>query len=92
MKLFVIYDAKAEAYSSPFPSMNELTAQRELPQNARGTMYEQAPEDYTLFEVANYDEITGTITPYDAHRNVCRLIKLFGNPPQSDEQLPDAME
>nr|UXQ88131.1 MAG: nonstructural protein [Microvirus sp.] len=62
--IYSIYDSKAEAYSLPFYMQHEAQAIRTLQDwtNNPETPYSKHPEDYTLFHLGTYDEITGTIT------------------------------
>lgn len=77
MKLFTIYDSKADSHIAPLAHQNAETAIRQLRQQLKGTMYETNPEDFTLFEVGAFDDVTGAITPYQALRSVCNLANLF---------------
>jgi len=77
MKLFTIYDSKAEAHVMLLTNENQDTIQREIKQRFTGTQMETFSEDYTLFEVGAFDEVTGTITPYAAHRSITNLVSVF---------------
>jgi len=68
LKIFTIYDSKAEYYSQPYfaSSLGEMlrsfTAQTLDPKSKLG-LY---PEDYTLFEIGHYDDHTAIVTMHDA--------------------------
>lgn len=62
-KLFSVYDSKAAAFNMPFSSANRSTAVRDFTRAANDpstSMYE-FPEDYTLYEVGEFDEDLGTL-------------------------------
>lgn len=67
MKLFVVYDSKAEVYQSIMPFRNKGEAIRGFAQgvNDPNTQLNKHPEDFTLFEIAEWDEDKGIITPHD---------------------------
>ncbi len=63
MKMFAIHDSKAEAFNVPFSLPNEALAVREFTAlvNSPDSQIGQFPEDYTLFEVGEYDTQSGKI-------------------------------
>ena len=65
LKIFSIFDAKAEAFNTPFffnmtgqatRAFQDLVAD---PQSA----ISKHPEDYTLFEIGEFDTDTANVTP-----------------------------
>jgi len=68
MKAFSIYDIKAEAYLQPFFSPNKAVALRQFGQaaNDENTDFHKHAADYTLFEIGEWDEITGILSSTDA--------------------------
>lgn len=68
MKAFAIYDAKAEAYMTPFFCQTVGLAIRQMEGVVSNPelSVSQYPEDFTLFEIGSYDPQTGTLTPRDA--------------------------
>lgn len=84
MKIYSIYDSKADNYGPLMLAVNENTIQREIIERLGNTPYAQFKEDFTLFELGAWDDVTGTITPYAAQRSICSLVKLFGLPDDSD--------
>lgn len=75
MKIFSIYDSKAEAYIQPFYSLTPAAAirifseaaQDEGDSNGRPAhAFNKHGADYTLFMVGEWDERTGIIKPTDA--------------------------
>lgn len=72
MKTFAIYDSKAEAYLTPFFQKTAGLAIRAFQQAANDAQHDfsRFAADYTLFEIASYDENTGVITPHKAQINL----------------------
>lgn len=68
-KVFVVYDSKVEAYSSPFLLTTVGQAVRSWVDvvNDPQTQFAMHPEDYTLFEIAEYDDQTGLYNNLKAH-------------------------
>lgn len=71
-RVYAIFDSKAEAYSQPIFSPNNATAIRAFAKaaNQEGHDFKTFAGDYTLFCVAEWDEITGRFLPLDAHENL----------------------
>lgn len=67
-KIFTTYDSKAEAYLQPFfmKTRGEAIRGWQTVCNDPKTQFNQYPADFTLFEIGEYDETTGQITPYQA--------------------------
>ena len=72
-KLFTVYDAKSETYSAPSANPSRGQAARSFgdavntPHSVeRPNVLNQHPEDFTLFEIGEFDLRTGVITLYDA--------------------------
>jgi len=64
-KIFAIKDEKAAAYYDPFTMGNTIDAQRTFMQamKAEKSMISQYPDDFNLYLIGEYDEMTGLITP-----------------------------
>lgn len=63
LRMFTIFDAKAEAYIQPFFAPNDKLALRMFETAAldeKHAFYRNA-EDYHLFEIGEFDQTTGTI-------------------------------
>lgn len=75
-RMYTVYDSKAEFYSKPFYARSNGEALRQFqaaandPQNNIG-LY---PEDYALFEMGEFDELSGEINLQDAYRSLGRAI------------------
>lgn len=62
LKMFSIRDSKGGYFHRPFYKSNEAEAERDFAtgcNDPKSTMF-LYPEDFDLYEVGNYDEITGT--------------------------------
>jgi len=68
VKIFTTYDSKAEAYLQPFfmRSRGEALRGWETICNDPNSQFHKHPSDFTLFEIGEYDEQTGTIETYPA--------------------------
>lgn len=64
LKIFTTYDSKAEAYLQPFflPSRGEAIRAWQDVVNDQKTQFNKYPEDFTLFELGEFDSRSGTIT------------------------------
>ncbi len=68
LKMFTVYDSKAELYLPPFYNKTTGQAVRAYDDtcNQKDHPFYKHPEDYTLFEIGTYDENTAEIITYDA--------------------------
>lgn len=80
LKVFVIYDSKIEAYMTPFFSRTAGDALRTWEQTVNSAdgkntiaMY---PQDFDLYESAEFDEETGRITQYEALRHLGKAAEM----------------
>jgi hypothetical protein len=64
-KIFCIKDEKSGQYYDPFTMGNTIDAQRTFMQamKAEKSMISQYPEDFNLYLVGEYDEMSGIINP-----------------------------
>lgn len=76
-KVFSVYDSKAEAYLQPFFMMSKGEAVRGFTDlaNDANTCFGKHPEDYTLFEIGEYDNSEGHLVPLDAHISIGKAIE-----------------
>lgn len=60
MKIFCVYDSKAETYGTPFFMENKGVALRGFQDvaNDSSTQICKYPEDFTLFELGSFDPLT----------------------------------
>ena len=64
MKLYTIYDEKAESYGNPFSALNDKVAIRifEDASNDPSTQIHHHKEDFILYGLANYNRDNGRTT------------------------------
>lgn len=97
MKLlvFAIYDSQVCAYLNPFVTSHPSLAKRSFQAVAtdpRSQIYNH-PQDFTLFEVGEWDDETGLVRAYDRHINhgLATIYKSRGhNGQEPPEQVGDA--
>lgn len=76
IKIFSIFDSKAEAYLQPFFSQTTATGIRAFASavNDSSQPMNHHPADYYLFEIAEWDQVKGRILPNDSPPNLgCAL-------------------
>lgn len=63
-KIFTIWDAKSESYGQPFSRLTKGIAIRDFGDdvNRSDNHISKHPEDYSLFEIGEYDDSTATYT------------------------------
>jgi hypothetical protein len=87
MKIFCVYDCKVEAYGTPFFFKNKGEALRGFSEisNDIKTQIGKYPADFTLFEMGDYDEHTGTFSIYPAKVSVATAIEFVTRSVPSDD-------
>nr|UXQ88150.1 MAG: nonstructural protein [Microvirus sp.] len=62
--IFAVYDSKGQSYTTPFFDHAPGRALRTFADccNDDGHQFGKHPSDYTLFDLGQYDDETGTIT------------------------------
>lgn len=74
LKVFTILDVKGEAYSRPFFDQATGSAVRSFIDEVNSTNANSAvaahPEDYTLFEIAEFDQVSAQLTVYEAKKSL----------------------
>jgi len=91
-KVFTVYDSKAKAFLKPFffPAVGLALRAWEDTVNTPDTQFCRYPADFTLFEVAEYDEETGLFTNLQAHVNLGTALQ-FKKAPTAPAPLLDLM-
>ena len=76
--LFAVRDSKAGFYGVPFSKRSRGEAERDFVSLRRDqqTKVAQFPEDYDLFEVGEYDELSGKITAYETPKHMMKAIDI----------------
>lgn len=89
MKIFAIYDSKAEAYLTPFFSPTKATALRSFAQaaNQSESDFHRFASDYHLFELGTWDERKGQITPHKAITSLGCALEYIDKEPASNGAL-----
>jgi len=66
MKIFCMYDIKAQTYIQPFPESSTIAALRgfEVAVNEGQSTFKRFPDDFCLMELADFDQFTGKIEPH----------------------------
>jgi len=64
LKVFTVYDSKAECYLQPFCAVSRGAAIRMFTDSANNEQHQfsKYPADFTLFELGDYDECTAKYT------------------------------
>jgi len=64
MRVYSIFDEKAEEFSPPFFQPNDRLAQRMVRESARGngSMLAAYPEDFKVYRLGEFNTATGEIT------------------------------
>ncbi|QXP07926.1 MAG: nonstructural protein [Arizlama microvirus] len=81
LKLFTCYDSKLEAYMQPFFMTTRGQALRAFTDtvNDPSSIFAKHPEDYTLFEIGEYDDQTGDISMNQAKVSLGIAIEFLKN-------------
>ncbi len=76
MKIFSVYDSKAEAYLPPFFFASTGQAVRAFADNCNeeNSMLCKHPEDYTLFELGTWDDANAMVLIAE-HRSLGKAIE-----------------
>lgn len=76
-KVFTIYDSKVESYMSPFMAPTAGHALRMFADtvNDDKTTLNKHPEDFTLFEIGEYDDSTAKYTNLEALKSLGTAIE-----------------
>lgn len=72
LQVFSVFDSKAKVYSQPFYSINAGVAVRSFTDlvNDPGSSVHRYPEDFTLFQIATFDDARGVVVPLPEHFNL----------------------
>lgn len=64
MEIFSVYDSKAKAYQRPmlFDNGAQATRSFEVVVNDPNSDYSRWPEDFVLFKIGEFDELSGSLT------------------------------
>lgn len=78
-KIFSVYDSKSEAYGMPMFLRSVAEAIRSFTDaaNSSDSMLAKHPADFTLFELGEYDQLSGVLTPLNTPRSLGVLLELL---------------
>jgi hypothetical protein len=97
LKMFTVRDSKAEAYLTPFFLPNRGMAARVFGDcvGDRNHQFARHPEDHSLFELGDFDDVTGAIVlhpePVFLHKAI-EFQTVVGNIPINEPALPLEMQ
>lgn len=76
LKIFIVNDAKAQCYGMPMVLKSSGEAVRSFTDvaNDKGSTIGKHPEDFSLFEIGEYDERSGQISTYPAQISLGKAI------------------
>jgi len=77
--LFAVYDVKANAFNAPIALLSKAAAIRSFTDAVtdKSTPFGRHPEDYSLFLVGEWDELTGTIIAAKANERIITALECF---------------
>lgn len=80
-KVYSIYDSKAEAYMQPFYAETAGLALRTFSNaaNSPESVIGKYPSDFILFEVATFDDKTGSFDSYKQPKNLGLAVEYVEN-------------
>jgi len=87
LKAYSIYDKAAAAYNTPFFMHYKALAIRAFQDNVNSTdenNIAKHPEQFTLFEVGEYDDSTGVFTPTEKPELVSTALELVQPTQETD--------
>jgi len=67
-KVYTVYDCKSEIYLTPFQRSTRGQCIRDFTDTVCDpkSQFNKHPEDYTLFEIGTYDDLSGVFEMYEA--------------------------
>lgn len=77
-KLFAIRDSKGEFYNTPFSKHTHGEAERDFKSliNDEKSTLSKYPEDFDLYYLGEYDNLTGKISPTDSPQHIVKAVSL----------------
>ena len=90
-KVFSVYDSKAQAYLQPFHAINAAVASRMIADavSQPDHNFNRHAADFTLFELGDFDDLTGTFANHSTAINLGNLIT-FLSPEQNLKVISNA--
>lgn len=77
--MFAVYDSAVEAFMQPFfmRSKGEALRAWQTTVNDPSTNFNKHPDDYCLFQIGEYDEISGKVTSLDTKLSLGMAIEFI---------------
>lgn len=77
--VFVIRDAKAEVFNMPFFKLTKGEAERDFRSlvNEPGSNVNKYPDDFDLYYIGTYDDISGTVKSLDTPQHLCKAVSVL---------------
>lgn len=90
VRMYAIYDSKAQAYNQPFFCANNAVAFRNLEKACRNpeSPFAQFPADFNLFCLASFEDVSGKIEPFHAPENLGNFLQFIAPPDSSPQPQP----
>lgn len=78
-KMYSVYDSKVQSYERPWIAPNKGSALRAVLDVFKDPNhpFTKWPADFTIFEIGEWDETTGTMIPYQTKVNCGVMIELI---------------
>lgn len=86
MKLFCVRDVKGDSFSAPMAAGTRLLMIRSFTEecNRKGSEFGKYPEDYSLYEIADFEPNSALIKPYSLPQLVTTasqvMVRVVHNP------------
>lgn len=79
LKVYTVYDCKVEAYMRPFLLQTKGEALRSWMHvvNDPKTQFNKNPEDFTLFEIGEYDDHTAKLTSHATPVSIATALEVI---------------
>lgn len=93
-KLFIVYDSKAGCCEKPpfgVISRGAMLREWQMMANDAQSQFSRFPGDYTLFEIGEFDHVSGVVSLYEAKVSLGTALE-FKNKAESEAPLLKAIE
>lgn len=92
LKAYSIRDTKAEVFNAPFWQKTHGEAERNFMElvNDKNSMVSKYPEDYDLYYLGDYDDLTGKIIALESPTHIVKAIHMVRQAQPRPMSLPGA--
>lgn len=79
LKVYSIRDAKGEIFNPPFYKKTHGEAERDFQTLCRDekSMPSQYPEDFDLYFLGTYDDVSGKLSPLDTPQHIVKAVNVI---------------